>query len=127
MKKSFVIMLFAMTAMLIFAQNNSAEAREHRNRSRTSVSVNFGNYYGGRDAYVVRRYARPAQVMYTTPVYVSSTPTYYSTPTYAAPVYVQSAPVYVQSAPTYVEEVRVAPAIRPFALGGLSFSWNFFK
>lgn len=111
MKKTFFYSLLALTAVMLFAHAPSAEARGHH-RSGTRVQVNVGNDYGCcRDAYVVRRYA-PA--------------------VYAQPVIVQQAqyytPVYAYQ-PAYVEEVYVAPAprVRPFALGGLSFSWNFFR
>lgn len=107
MKKTFFCSLLALTAIMLFAHVPSAEARRH---SRTSVQLNLGNYYGG-DAYIVRR---PAPVVYAQPVIVQPAP-------YCPPVYAYQ--------PTYVEEVRVVPGYRPrpFALGGLSFSWNFFR
>jgi hypothetical protein len=117
MKKSFFCALFGLTALLLFVQSTSAEAREHR-RSRTSVQVNVGNSYGCRDAYVVRRYARPMiPVAPAVPVrpFVCGSPYYY------APVYVEN------PSPAYVEEVYVAPTPRPFSFAGLSLSWNFFN
>lgn len=114
MKKTFLYSLLVLTAVMLFADIPSAEARGHR-RSNTNVQVNVGNCYDCNDAYVVRRYARPAPV-YVQPVYVQ--------PAYYAPAY---APAYAYAPPAYMEEVYVAPVRRPFALGGLSFSWNFFR
>lgn len=108
MKKTFFYSLLLLTAVMLFAQIPSAEARGHR---RTNVQLNIGTgCYGCRDAYVVRRYAPP---VYAQPVFVQPAP-------YYAPVYAYPAPVPV------VEEVYVARP-RPVALGGLSFSWNFFR
>jgi len=108
MKKLFACTLLALTALLLFAQSPSVEAREHHHSTR--VQLNLGNHYVQRDAYVVRRYVRPVA-----PVIIAR-PAPYLTPVYVAPV---------QQA--YVEEVHVAPACRPLSFGGLSFSFNFFK
>ena len=115
MQKTFFFSLAALTALMLFTQNPSVEAREHGRRSnRTSFNVSVGSAYPCRNTYVVQRYVQPVA---PAPVY------YYPQGGYAAPVY--AAPVYV--APTYVEEVYVAPAPRPLSFAGLSFSWNFFR
>lgn len=111
MKKTFFCSLLALTAILLFSNIPSAEARGHCHHRHcgvgTRVQLNLGNYYNYSDAYVVRRYAP----VYAQPVIVQPAPCY-------APIYAYPAPV--------VEEVYVARP-RPLTLGGLSFSWNFFK
>jgi hypothetical protein len=113
MIKKIVFLSFAvLTAVTLFAKPAEAEAKSHCRRS-SSVQLNVGQTYRN-DAYVMRRYARPAAV--PAAVYV---PEYRALPYYT--------PVYAYPAPVYVEEVYVAPAPRPMTFGGLSFSWNFFK
>jgi len=109
MKKSFFFSLAALTAVLLFTQIPSAEAR-HRNNTR--VQLNVANVYPGCDACVVRRSPRPMVV---------AAPVYAPGPVYAYRPY--CAPVYAYPAPVYVEEVYMAP--RPSIFSGLSFSWNF--
>lgn len=114
MKKISLFTVAALAAILMFVEMPSAEARGHRG-SHVSVGVGVSQVYAAPT--VVRRYARPVVMA---PVFTPP-PSYYYNPyeTYYAPVYVQHAPV-------YVEEVYVAP--RPcFGLGGLSFSWNWFR
>ena len=117
-KKTFLSLL-ALTAVLTFAQSSQLEARNHhhcRSCSSTSLRVNVGTAIN--DRYVTtRRFAQP--VIVAAPVYAPQP--YY--PVYP-PVY---APVYSYQVPTYVEEVYVERAPRMIGLGGLSFSWNFFK
>jgi len=110
-KKTIFLSFAVLTAVLLFAKPAQAEAKSHCRRS-TSVQLNVGQTH--RDAYVVRRCARPVAI--PTAVYV---PEYRALPYYT--------PVYAYPAPVYVEEVYVAPTPRPIGFGGLSFSWNFFK
>ena len=109
MKKSFFFSLAALTAVLLFTQIPSAEARC---RSNARVQLNVANVYPGCDAYVVRRCPRPMVV---------AAPVYAPGPVYACGPY--CAPVYAYPAPAYVQEVYMAP--RPSIFSGLSFSWNF--
>jgi len=116
MKNTFFLSLLALTAFLLFAQTPQAEARGHHKCTHVQMNVDAGYR---NDAVVTRRYARP--VVVATPVPVYPVRTVY------APCYT---PVYAYPAPTIVEEVYVRPAPRSFfglGLGGLSFSWNFFK
>lgn len=116
MQKTFFYSLLTLTALLLFVQSPSAEAREHSRRgSSTNVHVGVGTAAPCRNNYTVQRHVRPAPTYYYAPVYAA--------PVYAAPVY--GAPVYAE--PVYVEEVYVAPAPRPFSFAGLSFSWSFFR
>lgn len=121
MKKTFIFSLLAITALLTFASPSIAEARHHRNYSRTNVEVNVGGYAAPcRETRIVRQYIRPAPAV----VYVPQT-TYYA-PAYTSTVFT---PAYVAPAPAqvYVEDVYVAPRCRPLSFSGLSFSWNFFR
>jgi hypothetical protein len=117
MKKITFFSIAALTAVLMFTQIPSAEARGCRS---TRVSVNVGNAFAGPT--MVRRVARPVMVA---PVFTPP-PSYYYNPYTACytPVYAAPAPVYM-AAPVYVEEVYVAP--RPSLFTGLSFSWNLFR
>lgn len=120
MKKTFLFSLLTLTAFLMFAHVPTAEARGHRS---TRVQVNVGNCYSCRDAYVMRS-MRPAPMVYAQPM------AYAQPIAYAQPVMVQPAPYYAPVyayQPVVMEEVYVAPAPRTVGLGGLSFSWNFFR
>lgn len=112
MKKTILCSFFALTAALIFLQSSPLEARCHQRSSHVQVGVGVGANIGVRDAYVARRCVRPMPQQ----VYVAAPGPYYS-------------PVYVYPAQAYVEEVYVAPPRRQvgLGLGGLSFSWNFFR
>jgi hypothetical protein len=115
-KKTFFLSLLAFTGFLLFTQTPQAEARSHSRSTNVQLNVNAGYR---NDAYVTRRYARPVIIAPAAPVYMA--------PAFHGPCYT---PVYAYPAPTIVEEVYVAPAPRSFfglGLGGLSFSWNFFK
>lgn len=109
MNKTFFLCLFAFTAVLLFVQQPSAEARHCRS---TRVQLNVVSAYVGPETYVFRRYPQPVAV---TPVYVASPPVYCGTP------------VYMYQQPIYVEEVYVARRPAPVIFPGLSFSWNFFR
>jgi len=116
-KNTFILNLLVFIAFFTFVQTSQAEARNHcRSSTHVQVGVSAGRTHN--DAYMTRRYAQP--------VVVPAAPVYAAQPYYGP----QYAPVvYAYPAPVYVEEVYVVPAHRPafFGLGGLSFSWNFFK
>lgn len=111
MKKTIFCLFFVLAAVL-FLQSSPLEARHHHRSSHVQVGVGMGANIGIRDAYVARRYVRPVAQQ----VYVAAPGAYYT-------------PVYVYPTQAYVEEVYVAPPARQVGLGigGLSFSWNFFR
>lgn len=117
MKKISIFSVAALTAILMFTQIPSAEARGH---TRVQVGMGVGSVYSTRT--VVRQYSRPVALA---PVFTHP-PSYYYCPQRGCymQVPVMQAPVYVP-APVYVEEVYAAPS--PIGLGGLSFSWSWFK
>ncbi len=120
MKIKFIYLL-SIASVLLSTQFVSAEARncghKHR-RSNVQVSVSAA----AAPTYVVQRRFQPVQ-----PVYVYETP--YQYPNYvvanAAPA-VLYAPAPVVYEQVYVERARPS-FFSGFALGGLAFSWNFFR
>lgn len=113
LRKTFFLSIFALTALLLFAQTSQVEARRHH-RSQTGLRVNVGTACS--DTRVVRRYASPVIVPST--VYVPQNSVVYVPQTTYVPCYQQ---------PVYLEEVYVERTPRYFGLGGFSFSWNFFN
>lgn len=116
MKKVSLFAIAALTAILLFTQIPSAEARGCRGGPRVQVGFGVTNVYPGPT--VVRRCARP---VVAAPVFVPP-PSYYYDPYTAC--YAPVAPVYVAS-PVYIEEVYMAPQPRPFSFSSFSFSWLF--
>lgn len=110
--------IFALTFLFIVGLTTQAEARHHCRKS-TNIQLNVGAGY--RTNTYVTRYSRPVILPAPVPV----------VPVYAPPAYYGPyAPVVAYPAPAYVEEVYVTPPPRSsfgLGLGGLSFSWNFFK
>lgn len=112
MNKVFFCSLLALSAFLLVSQATTVEARCHHRSSHVQVGVGLGAAVVAPGPYVARRYVRPMPQQ----VYVAAPGPYYN-------------PVYIYQAPVYVEEVYVAPPCRQIGLGlgGLSFSWNFFR
>lgn len=117
--------LFAITCLCLIGMTTQVEARHHHCRKSSNIQFNVGVGQRAQQPHVIR-YIHTRPVILPAPVLPTYPTSYYPT-SYYPPVVVYTAPT-----PTYVEEVveevYVKPAPRPFlGLGGLSFSWNFFK